>query len=679
MKQLPSVRTDVDQVWLDGGLDLISPPGYAKPGTCRFATNYELDFGGGYRRVGGFERYSGQPSPHLAVYFVLEASAGFTVALGDTVTGSTSAATGKVVWISADAKQIGLTKVVGGPGPFELEQLTVSAVPVGTVTDNEPPLDGFAENEIAHAAADEYRADIARPAGSGAILGVAVLNDVVYCWRGDAGALVTYKETATGWEVVPLYFQVSFTAGTSEYADGSTISQGGGTITATVKRAVLESGTWGVDAAGRLIIDPVAGTLAAGAAAGGGACTLSGAPTQITQTSGGRVDSVVHNFTGSTDTKRLYCCDGVNPEWEFDGTTIVPLNTGMGAVRATSVAVLKNHLFYAYRGSLQYSGVGEPYKWSPVFGAGEIGTGDVITNQRPVSGTEVASALMVLCANSAFVLYGYDDDSWQLVKVSDEAGAQAFSAQEVGGILAFDRNDFRRFVPTDTFGNFGYESESRMIEPLVRNATVLCSVLAKSKSQYRCFFSDGLFVTATPMKKGWGWMACDYGRTITCAVGAEISGAYRIFLGDADGWVLEADVGRSFDGDDVLAYMRMSSQNQKNPIALKQYRNVEIVSVAESAFEYAVAAEFSDDDAESAAVTQEAINTFKKQYGAGLFYDFNSWDRAYYDANQTNRIRFDVQGNGRSITLLVSSEAANALPHTLKTTAILYTPRRLGR
>jgi hypothetical protein len=443
----------------------------------------------------------------------------------------------------------------------------------------------------------------------------------------------------------------------------------------------VESGDWGtLDAAGWLIVDPVAGTLGSGAAAGDGACSLAGAPAQITQVGGGRVDSVVHNFTGSTDTKRLYCCDGINAEWEFDGTTIVPLNTGMGTIRATSVNVLKNHLFYGYRGSLQHSGVGEPYKWSPVFGAGEIGTGDTITNLRLVSGTEVASAMMVLCANSAFALYGYDDDSWQLPKVSDEAGAQAFGAQEIGGgILAFDRNDFRKFSPTDTFGNFSYESQSRMIEPLVRNATVKASVLVKNKSQYRCFFSDGLFVTATPMKSGWGWMACDYGRTITCAVGAEIGGVYRIFMGDADGWVLEADVGRSFDGGEVLASMRMSSQNQKNSITLKQYRHAEIVSLAESAFSYAVAAEFSDDEAESAAVTIEAMNAFKPQYGAGLFYDFNSWDRAYYDANQANRVRFDIHGQGRSITLLVRSQAANELPHTLKTTALLYTPRRLGR
>ena len=94
------VRVEVQTAILDGGLDLISPPGYAKPGTCRFATNYELEFGGGYRRVGGFERYSGQPQPHLASYALLEASGEFTgVVVGDTLTGDTSAMTGEVIYV----------------------------------------------------------------------------------------------------------------------------------------------------------------------------------------------------------------------------------------------------------------------------------------------------------------------------------------------------------------------------------------------------------------------------------------------------------------------------------------------------------------------------------------------------------------------------------------------------
>jgi len=34
--------------------------------------------------------------------------------------------------------------------------------------------------------------------------------------------------------------------------------------------------------------------------------------------------------------------------------------------------------------------------------------------------------------------------------------------------------------------------------------------------------------------------------------------------------------------------MRMSAQNQKNTVTLKQYRHAEIVSFAESAFTYAI-------------------------------------------------------------------------------------------
>lgn len=670
-----TARVDTQAVILDGGLDLISPPGYAKPGTVKFAINYELEFGGGYRRVGGFERFDGRPAPHLADYVLLEASAGFSgVSVGDTATGATSGATGYVCYVTAT--RIGLTMVAGGP--FGLEVINVGGSPVGTVTDDAPEIDGFTDNILAAAAAGPYRDAIQKPPGTGPIRGVAVLNNVVYCWRDVAAELVTYKQGPTGWTVVPLYHQISFDAGAALYAEGSTLSQGG--ATATVKRVVTESGDWNAGtAAGRLIIDPIAGAFVAGAAAGGGAVNLLGPATQITMFAGGRVDSVVYNFTASQATRRLYCCDGVNAEWEFDGDVLVPISTGMGAVRATRVLAHKNHLFLAYRSSLQHSALGDPYNWTPLLGAGELNTGDPITNLRSVSGSESAAALMAICQDSAWVLYGSSSADWQFVRVSEEAGAQAFSAQEVGGILAFDRDDFRRFRATDTFGNFGYESESRAVQPIVAGATVKCSVLSKNKSKYRCFFSDGLCLVATPVKRGFGWMPIDYGRVIECAVGAEINGQYRIFMGDADGWVLEADVGRSFDGAAVQAGIRFSSQNQGSNVTEKQYRHVELESLAESAFSMAVAAEFSDADPDLAVVETTSMLNFRQQYGAGLFWNFNSWDRAYWDVSLANRARYPVHGKGRSITLLVQSEADDELPHTIKSNTLLYTVRRMAR
>lgn len=670
-----TARVTPEPAVMDGGLDLISAPGYAKAGTVKFALNYELEFGGGYRRVGGFERFDGRFQPHLATYAAMQAATDWAgVVVGNTVTGATSGATGRVIYVAGPL--LAVTRITGGP--FVDEVLTVASVPVGTIIETEPEVDGFLDNQLEALAAASYRPDILKPTGTGPVRGVAILNNAVYCWRDNAGNLVTYKATAGGWVVVPLFHQVSFNGGSAQYADGSTLTQG--EASATIKRVVVESGDWlAGTAAGRLIIDPIAGSFGAGLAAGGGAVNLIGAATQITMFAGGRVQSVVYNFTASLATRRLYCCDGVNPEWEFDGTVLVPIATGMGAIRATQVRAHKNHLFYAYRSSLQHSAIGDPYNWQPLLGAGELGAGDTITNLVTASGSEAAAALMVLCQDSVWVLYGSDADTWQFVRVSEEAGAQAYGAQEMGGAVAFDRDGFRRYAPTQSFGNFSLESVSRNVEPLVKNAVVKCSVLSKNRNQLRCFFSDGLFMSGTPMRRGIGWMPCDYGRVIECAVGAEIGGAYRIFMGDADGWVLEADVGRSFDGAAVQAGMRLSSQNQGSNVTIKQYRHIELESLAESAFALAVAAEFSDADPDAAVVDTTSMSNYRRQYGAGLFWDFNSWDRAYWDVSLASRVRYPVHGQGRSITVLVQSESDNELPHTIKSNTLLFTVRRMVR
>ena len=669
-----AVRVDAQTSVLTGGLDLIAPPGAAPPGTTRFATNYEAEFGGGYRRLGGFERFSGKTSPHTAAYVLLEATGGFTgVTAGNTLTGDTSGATGTVVYVTAT--RIGLTKV--GATPFEAEVVKVGATTVGTVTETEPTIDGFLDNELAELAANNYRADIAALPGTGAVRGVAVLNSIIYGWRDDAGTLKTYKSSAAGWVNVPYYSQVSFDAGSTQYADGSSLTQGASV--ATIKRVVLESGDWLAGTAkGRFIIQPAVGTMIAGACAGAGVANLTSTAAQIGMLAGGKVRSVVHNFTASLATRRLYCCDGVNDEFEFDGDVLVPLDTGMGSIRATDVVAHKEHLFFAYRSSLQHSAPGEPYVWSAILGAAEIGAGDTITNLIGVSGSESSAALMAVCKDSVWVLYGTSVADWKFTRVSEEAGAQADSVQEITGVVGFDRDGFKTFSPTQAFGNFAYESRSREIQPLVLGATVKCSVLVKDRGIYRCFFSDGLFVSGTPKKGGFAWMPCDYGRVIECVIGGEVDGQYRVFMGDADGMVLEADVGRSFDGASVFAAMRLSSQNQGSSVSNKQYRHVEVDTTAESAFTLSAAAEFDDANAEQVDPTVMASNA-RQQYGAGLFYDFGSWDRAYWDGSLSNRMRYPIHGHGRSVTLLFQSDSTNELPHTIKSATTLYTPRRLAR
>lgn len=664
-----------DSVWLKGGLDLISPPGYAAPGTCRFSLNYEAVFGGGYRRTGGIERFDGQAMPSKALFYVIEASSGFTgVVVGNTLTGAVSGASGQVIYVTAT--KIAVTRLSGGS--FGLEAVKVGLTTVGIVTSTTPAIDSFLDNTLASLAADNYRSAISMPPGSGPIRGVAILNETVYCWRDFATELRTYKSTTAGWVLVTHFSQVGFTAGTVLYPEGSTISIAGNT--AIIKRVVLESGSWSAGtAAGRFIVSPQTGALTAGVAGGGGAATLTGAPAQIAMVSGGRVETVVSNFTASPSTRRLYGCDGVNAEWEFDGTVLVPLNTSMPSIRATHVIAHKNHLVYAYQSSVLYSAVGDPYKWSAILGAGELGTGDTVTNLINTSGSELSSALLVLCKNSAWALYGIDDVNMRFNHLAEEAGAQAYSAQSMGGAMSFDHESFYRFTATQMFGNFQYESISLKIAPMVRGKTVACSVLAKNKSTYRCFFTDGMFVTGTPSGDSISWMASDYGVIVNCCTSGEIGGQYRIFVGDSNGWVFETDVGRSFDGQQIQAGIRFSSQNQGSNILIKQYRYAELEIQSESSFTLASAAEFSDSDPALASVDTTAMTNFIRQYGAGLLWDFNAWDRAYLDVSMINRTRYPIYGQGRSVSMLVQSASNSELPHTIKSMTITYTPRRLAR
>jgi hypothetical protein len=76
------------------------------------------------------------------------------------------------------------------------------------------------------------------------------------------------------------FTRIAFTAGTSEYVAGESLVQG--LVTATVTRVILTSGDWGTsDAAGELIIHSASAAFVAGAALGGGACTLSGPATAL--------------------------------------------------------------------------------------------------------------------------------------------------------------------------------------------------------------------------------------------------------------------------------------------------------------------------------------------------------------------------------------------------------------
>lgn len=668
---LPKVRVLPDAAVIGGGMDVVVSPMFAKPGRALLAYNYEYSTGGGVDRIRGIEPFDGRPSPSASTYVYLQCAAAIAgVVVGNTLTGNTSGATGVVIYVSG--AYVAMTRVTG---TFSTEVLKLGGTPVATVTSLTPAVDGFLDNTLNKAAADNYQADITKVPGSGRIRGVAILNDVVYAWRDNAGgtALVCYKATSSGWTAIPLYYQVSFTSGSSAYAEGATITQGG--ANAVVKRVVLESGAWGSGtAAGRLIITaPSDGTFSAGAAAGGGTCTLTGVSAQITLAPGGKVRAHAYTFTGSQATKRLYGCDGVNAEFEFDGDVWVPLNTGMGSIRASVVRCHKNHLFFAYRGSVQHSAIGNPYVWSAVFGAGELSTGDEVTCLVSVGGATDSAALMVLCKNALHILYGTSSADWDLQPLSHTSGASADSAQDIGGVVALDTPGVVRYPATRSFGNFTWDTVSMAIQPIAKDKSCAASVFVSGLFKYRIFFSDGTAISGLPIgNKEFAWSVIDYGRNIVCAIHDDLAGSARTFYGDDNGWVYEADVGRSFAGSPITYGLILHPLSQRSPMVEKAYRQMQVEMAAKSACTLNTSVEFYDD----AGPTQQQTLPV---YGNGLAWDLSNYDESYWDAGKTTRKVVPCEGVGTSMSVTLAGRSDTELTHTLYAVQVLYSPRKIAR
>lgn len=677
---MPNVRLRPASAAVRGGMDMVVAPIFAKPGTALLAYNYEWSVAGGLDRVRGIEPFDGHAAPSSAVYRYFQCTASVVgIVVGDTVNGATSGATGKVIAITG--AYIAITRVTG---TWVVEGLQVGGITKATALSLNAPVDGFLDNTLNKAAADEYQASIGQVPGAGPIRGVAILNDVVYAWRNNVGqtAMAIYKCSAAGWVLVPLGKQITFSTGAdTPWAEGATVYGNTSGATGVVARVLLESGTTWVGGIGKMILSSVTGAFVSGEAlkltngAGVTKATSTSVDTAITLAPNGLVSHDAYSFTAALASKRLYLCDGVNPEAEFDGTVYAALTTGMGSIRASVARCHKNYLFLAYRGSLQHSAIGAPYVWSAVFGAGELGTGDTITNLISTGGATDASALMVLCKDSLHVLYGDSTLNWNMVPLSHVQGAQANTAQDIGGVVALDTPGVVRYPATKSFGNFAWDTVSMPIQPISREVTANCSVFATGQFKYRIFLSDGTVLSGLPVDKGqFEWSVLNYGVTVVVADHAEIAGLARTFYGDANGWVYEADRGRSFAGSSIQYALKLHPLNQGAPMVEKAYRSGLLELNATSACSLSTAFEFNATDGPSVSSTSSL-----KQYGTGLIYDLTNFDLTYWDTAGTTPKAVPIDGVGTSATLMIGGLSASELSHTIYSITVLYTPRKIQR
>lgn len=678
---------------LMGGLDLVTPRVAAKPGTCFAGVNFE-PAERGYRRFGGYERFDGRLKPSEATYhYATFTSGSAAIAAGAAITGGTSGATALALAASTvtsgttgAGNAVGYLPLVAITGTFQDgEALLVAAADVATLTtavEGGAPTDEL-DATWEQAEATRRRGLIQTVPGSGTLGGVWTYRGSVYAFRANAGGTATdmWKATTSGWTQITFTETVNFTAGSAEILEGDTLTKGG--VTATVRRVILQSGTWAGTAAGYLVISGRSGgNFSAGAATStSGAATLSGAEAAITLPAGAGLQFRFINYRFEGDVERMYFTNRLGRACEFDGTYLVPIRVpglSSGQDKPLHIAVFADHLFLGYgNGSVIHSNLGNPREFSAIEDAGEHNLGSGMTGLL-----NAKTALLMLAGKSVSYLTGTDNDTFNLTVVTAEAGAYPNSAVMITDPYYIDDRGIRQLSATAAFGDWLMGSVSERVAPLFEakhkaGLIPYSAISVKSKNQYRVYYGDGTGVCCYLGRKAPEILPFEVPDRMWGVIAGEDDNGVEIIYGCGieSGYVYQIDVGPSFDGEDVLAWLRLHFISPGGTHAEYQWPWAEVELDGTSSNTIYVTAEF-DYGGEEAVGANESNFTV---VGGGDFWDVATWDSFVFDAPVQGVGRSDIDGYGFNCGLAFLSESTWEDPYTLSAVRFFTSQRRQRR
>lgn len=677
-----------------GGEDLVSPALSINPGALMFSENYEPGIVYGYRRIDGFERSDGRPRPSDASYWVLNFDAGSAdFAVADIITGGTSGATGEVLVVTVTSGTWGGSDAAGKlilfnvSGTFQDNEAITAAG--GAAVANGVASERGATNDTDYntwlrAAIVATRADIQAVPGSGRLLGVWLYGGVKYAFRNNAGgtASVMFKSSTAGWTAVALGRKLDFTSGgVTPIAENNVITGAISGATATVKRVVVTSGSWAAGtAAGYFVFASQTGTFQAenlDVGASLNLATIAGNSAAQTLLPNGRYEFLNENFYGSTATRRMYGCDGVNKAFEFDGTTYCPITTGMTDDTPIHITEFKKHLFLAFRkGSVQHAAPGAPLVWAVIVGPTEIGTGDEITGFAPVPG----DVLAIFNRNQTYLLYGTSVLDWNLKLHAEDSGAIEWSVQPIGAPRYIDDRGMTSLDAVQSFGDFAASTFSQKIQPLLnsrlRYSSVTASIRVRTKDQYRVFFADGTGVIAKFRPKAIEFTRINFGVVVRCACSVEdTSGREVLLFGSDDGYVYEMDSGTSFDGSEIVGYLRLPFGHLKSPQQNKHYFKavLDIDAPGSTNLDFTHELNYGNPDTPLGATQNLNVQSGGGQWGNAI------WSEFVWGAQVVGTADGYIDGDGVNLGMLIRSATTYDRPHTINGVNLHYSTRGRAR
>lgn len=403
-------------------------------------------------------------------------------------------------------------------------------------------------------------------------------------------------------------------------------------------------------------------------------------PLGVTLLPGGRYDLCISNFTAGPTSQKIYGCDGVNDPFEFDGTTYTPITTTGMPFKPTHIYGFKGHLFLSYGTSVIHSAIGNPMDYQVVNGAGEIGTSDNVTGMLIQPGTGDGGALAIYGRNTTYMLYGSSAADWKFVTFGVGVGGIDFTMQNLADSYTLDDRGVISMRASLNYGNFDTSSLTYNINSILaahRNLASASSV-NREQSQYRVFFSDGYGIFSTIANSQLvGHGVVQYPDAVLCAWDGERgNGAPIALFGTASGHVMQNDVGTSFDGAPISAYMVTNINVSKQLRIHKRFRRCVLEVQGTSYSEFSVGYNF---DWASSDILQHLFVNSNVSLSQISAWDTFYWDNFYWDGRTVTPSYLELSGSGENIQLIVSCDSDFVAEFSINSAILHYTLRRGNR
>lgn len=685
----------IDYTALTGGLDLVSGSIGVGAGRVASSVNFEQVFGKvGYRRIDGYERFDGQPQPHMATYYVQEFKQGSVqINPGDPITGTTAAATVLAVVLESGTwgagTAAGVMYVVLTAGDWVTNQ-TINKGGSPAAIAASATFEGRAQTSTDHAAylsqaTEQRRALIQKVPGSGAVLGVGIYAGDVYAARNAADGLTAslWRSSTSGWVLVR-----------SGLLPGGRFEMVSANFSGDAKRDIL----LGCD--GRNIpfrwngttyteMAPIFGTQATSASS----ITIGTGTQSFVVVEAGRNyvagDTLtIHSSANAGNRMTGVVTSYTHPNLVVNVATAVGAGTftdwriGLGNFedKPYLLTAHKDHLFLAYpRGQLQTSNLGDPMVYTTT--AALFGMGDEITGLSSMKG----AVLGVFCNNRISLLNGSSKADWSMGIHAENIGTKTRTVQgNAGNALFLGERGMVSMQATDAFGSFEPAICSRDVKPLLDSKLplVVGTRLVRGKYQYRMYFSDRSVLSAcilTPaaaiQPKDVSFLPVEYAHVPSCIGGGSISGEDWLLFGTTDGWVMREDVGASFDGAVIDSALRLHFNSFKNPATKKRYYKLTLELDSQDAVTLRFRQVFDlSDGFYFDSLTQTASSP-----GSGGQWDVSNWDSFYWSLPAAVQVEANVDGVSKNMSLVLWHSSAMDAPFTLQGLLTQYKLMGLSR